>query len=214
MLFDEHRECRNQHGVKLTSDTLCKSSIVGSYHTQFLVFYPLFESNDVLGHIPYLFNRAATLNLEGVEDVLGLSFDGSLVGDVIGDSPHLLPVELLGIDEHTMVEVGLVDVEIHHARIRTADLGDVRIAETAAHLGSTAPVFDFSLYLWVATFDNAGNDGRALAGTVQVGYHFTDGTTGVELTKPCGDIGLGVVGRQFLLYVDDDDRYVKVAHGG
>ena len=113
-----------------------------------------------------------------------------------------------------MVEVGLVDVEVHHARIGAANLGDVGVAEAAAHLCGTAPVFNLGLHAGVATLDDACDDGRALAGTVQVGHHLADGAAGIEFAQPGGNVGFGVVGGQFLLHVDDDDGHIEVAHGG
>ena len=214
MLLDEHGEGGDEHGVELAGNAQCKSCIVGGNHAELLVLNPLLEGYDVLGHIPNLFDGAATLDLEGVEDVLCLGADGIFVGDVVGDGPHLLPVELLGIDKHAMVEVGLVDVEIHHARIGTTDLGDVGVAETATYLCGTAPILDLGLNAGITTFDNAGDDGRALAGTVEVGYHLAGGSASVELAQPGGDVGLVVVGSGLLLEVDDDDGHVEVAHGG
>ena len=112
-----------------------------------------------------------------------------------------------------MVEVGFVNIEVHHPRIGTAYLGNVGIAETATHLGSTAPVLNLSLHLGVTTLDNTGNNGRALTGTIQVSHHLANGTTGVELTQPGGNIGLGIVGCQLLLHVDNDNGHIQVAHG-
>ena len=214
VLLDEHGEGGDEHGVELAGDALCKSCIVGGNHAELLVLDPLLEGNDVLGHIPNLFDGAATFNLEGVEDVLSLGADGFLVGDVVGNVPHLFPIELLGIDIHAMVEVGLVDVEVHHAGIGATDLGDVGVAETTTYLGGTAPILDLGLSGGITTFDNASDDSAALAGTVEVGYHFAGGTASVELAKPGGDVGLLVVGSQLLLEVDDDDGHVEVAHGG
>ena len=214
MLLDEHRERGDEHRVELTGHTLGKTGVVRGNHAQLLVLHPLFEGDDVLRHVPHLLHGAATLDVERVEDVLRLGADGGLVGDVVGDGPHLLPVELLRVDEQTVVEVRLVDVQVHHAGVRTAYLCDVRVAETAAHLGGAAPVLNLALHLGVATLDDAGDDRRALAGTVQVGHHLADGTAGVQLAEPCGDVGLRVVGCQLLLHVHDDHGDIEVAHGG
>ena len=112
-----------------------------------------------------------------------------------------------------MVEVGLVDVEVHHARVRTSDLGDVRVAETTTHLSGTAPVLDLRLNSWIATFYDTSDDSRALTSTVEVGNHLTDGTASVEVAQPGGNIGLGIVGCQLLLQVHDDNGYVEVTNG-
>ena len=103
MLLDEHREGRNQHRVELAGNALGKAVVVRGYHAQLLVLHPLLEGHHILRHVPYLLDGTATLDVEGSQDVLGLGTDGRLVGDVVGYGPHLLPVELLGIDEHAMV---------------------------------------------------------------------------------------------------------------
>ena len=112
-----------------------------------------------------------------------------------------------------MVEVGLVNVEIHHTGVRTTNLCDVRIAEAATHLCCTAPVPNLCLYFGVTTLYDTRNHCRTLAGTVQVGYHLTNGATGIELAEPGGDIGLGIVWSQLLLYVDNDDRNIEISDG-
>ena len=112
-----------------------------------------------------------------------------------------------------MIEVGLVDVKVHHAWIRTTDLCDVGITETTTHLSSTTPILNLSLSTWVATFNHTSNDCRTLACTIQVGHHLTNGTAGIELAQPCGDVGLGIVGSQLLLQVHDDNGNVEVANG-
>ena len=112
-----------------------------------------------------------------------------------------------------MVEVGFVDIEVHHAGVGTAYLGDVGITETTTHLGGTAPVLDLSLYLRIATFNHTCNHGVALAGTLKVGYHLAHCTAGVEFAKPGGNVGMFVVGRLLLLHVDENNRHVKVAYG-
>lgn len=78
--------------------------------------------------------------------------------------------------------VGFVNVQVHHTGVRAADLGKVGIAEAAAHLCSTAPIFNFSLHTGVTALDHAGDNGMALTGAFQVSNHFTNGTTGVQFT--------------------------------
>ena len=212
MLFDKHREGRNEHRVELAGNTLGKTVVVRSNHAQLFVLDPLLEGYNVFGHIPYFFDGSAAFNLEGVENILSLGTDGSLIVDVIGNGPHLLPIELLGINKHTMVEVGLVDVEVHHARIRTTDLGNVRIAETTTHLCRTAPVLDFCLCARITAFHYARDDGRTFACTIQVGNHFAGGTASIQLAQPGWDVGFGIIRSLFLLEVHDDDRNVQVAN--
>ena len=212
MLFDEHGEGWNQHGVELTGNALGETVVVGGDETQFLVFHPLLEGNDIFRHVPYLLYGTATLDIKGVKDILCLCPDGSLIGDVIGNRPHLLPVKLFGVEPHTMIQVRLVNIQVHHTGIGTTDLCDVRITETTAYLCGTAPVLNLCLHLRVTTLYDTSDHCRALAGTVQVCDHLTDGATGIQLSQPDGDVRLLIIRSQFLLYVHDDYRYIEVTH--
>ena len=91
-------------------------------------------------------------------------------------------------------------------------MGEVCIAEAAAHLSGTAPIFNLSLHGGVTALDHTGDDGMALAGALQIRDHLTDGTAGVQLTQPCRDVGVGVVGRFLLLDIDQHDRHIQIAH--
>ena len=213
-LLDQHREGGNQHGIQHARLALCKAVIVGGHEGNLLVLDPLLKGNHVLGHIPDLFNRAAALNVEGVQNILRLGADGIFIGDVVSDGPHLLPVELLGVQPHTVVEVRLVDVEVHHAGIRAANLGQVRIAEAAAHLRGAAPVLNLGLYGGVTAFDHTGDDRMALACTLEVSDHLAHSAAGVEFAQPGGDVGVGVVGCLLLLDVDQHNGHIQIAHGG
>ena len=212
VLFDEHGESRNQHGVELTSHPLCKTSIVRGNHTEVLILHPLFEGHHILSHVPDFFNSTATLNLEGVEDILSLGTDSCLVSDVIGNRPHLFPVKLLGVDKHPVVEVGLIDIEVHHTRVGTSDLGNVGITESATYLCCTTPVLNLCLYLRITAFHHTSDHSMALASTLQVCHHLPHSTTGIELSEPRGDIGLLIVRCLFLLYIDQYHWYVQVTH--
>ncbi len=184
------------------------------HKAELLVAHPLLEGHDVFRHIPYLLDRAAALNVKGIEDLLGLGADRVLVGNIIGDRPHLFPVELLGVQPHAVVKVGLVDIKVHHAGVGAADLGQIRVAEAAAHLCGAAPVGDLAVDLTVPALDDAGDDGVALAGTLKVGDHLAHGAAGVQRAEPGGRVGVGIVRRFFLLQIDEHDRDVEVAHGG
>ena len=97
---------------------------------------------------------------------------------MVGYSPHLLPIKLLGIKPHAVVEVRFVDIQVHHARIRSSDLCDVRVAEPAAHLCCAAPLFDLALHFGIVTL-NTCNNGMPFAGTLKVGNHLAYGTAGI-----------------------------------
>ena len=147
-------------------------------------------------------------------DVGDLGGNHVLVGDVVGDCPHPLPVELLGVEGHAVVEVGLVDVEVHHARIGTTDLGDVGVTEAAAHLRGAAPVLDLGLGLGVTALDDARHHSMALAGAVEVGDHLANRAARVAHAEPLGSAGRIEVEAADLLQVDENHRHVEVAHGG
>ena len=213
-LLDEHGEGGDQHGVQHASLALGKAVVMGGDEGDLLVLDPLLEGHHIAGHLPDLFHGAAALDVKGVQNLLGLGTDNSLVGDVVGNSPHLLPVELLGVQPHPVVKVGLVDVQVHHAGVGTADLGQIGIPEAAAYLGSLAPVVDLSLNNRVAALHNAGDDRMALAGALQVGNHLAHSAAGVQLAQPFGGVGILVVGSAQLLHVHQNHRNIQIPHGG
>ena len=179
-----------------------------------LILNPLLNCNNIFCHIPNLLDGAAALNVEGIQNILCLGTDGSFIGDGVGDGPHLLPVELLGVEEHPVVQVGFVDVQVHHAGVRTTALCQIGVTEAAAHLSGTTPVLALGLHLRVAALDHAGDDGVTLASTLQVGHHLAHGTTGIQLAQPSGGVGIGVVRGFLLLDIHQYHGYVQVAHGG
>ena len=186
---------------------------MGSDQTQLLVLDPLLKSDHVFCHFPDFFNASAAFDIEGVKDFLSLCADRVFVGNVVGDDPHLFPVELLGIKSHLSVKVGLVDIKIHHAWIRSSDLGDVGIAESSSGLCCTAPVFDLSLNDGIAAFYDACDAGMSLAESFKVSYHFADSTACIAFAQPYRDIGVIVIeGFQFL-HIDKNDRNVQILDG-
>ena len=213
-LLDEHGEGWDQHTVQHTGLALCKTIVVGSDERDLLVLDPLLKGHDILSHVPDLFNGAAALDVEGVQDIFCLGADGGFVSDIVRDRPHLFPVELFGVQPHTVVEVGFVDVQVHHAGVRTTDLCQIGVTEAAAHLCGTAPVLDLGLHLRVTALDHAGNDGVTLAGALQICHHLTHGAAGVQFAQPGGSIGVGIVRGFLLLDIHQHHGYVQVAHGG
>ena len=187
---------------------------MGGDEGDLLLLHPLLESHHILRHLPDLLHRAAALDVEGVQDALGLGPDGILVGDAVGDGPHLLPVELFGIQPHSVVEVGFVDVQVHHAGVGPSNLGQIGVPEAAAHLGSFTPVLDFLLGVGVASFHHAGDDGMALSRPLQIGHHLAHRPAGVELAQPGGGIGVGVIRGLLLLEVHQHHRHVQIPDGG
>ncbi len=184
---------------------------MGGDERDVLILDPLLECDDVFRHVPDSLDGGAAFDVEGVDDVLRLLADGVFIINVVGDVPHVLPVELLGVEAHSVIQVGLVDVEVHHAGIRTADLRDVRLTEAAADLGGFAPVLDLRFDVGVSPFHDTGDDGMSLAGTLEVSDHFADSAAGVEFAEPGRDVGLFIDRRQFLLDVDQNDGDVEVS---
>ena len=213
-LLDKHGERRDQHAVQHACLALGKAVVVGSNEGNFFILDPLLERHDILGHVPDLFHRAAAFDVEGVQDIFCLGADGGFVGDIVRDRPHLFPVELFGVQPHTVVEVGLVDVQVHHAGVRTTDLCQIGVTEAAAHLCGTAPVLDLGLYLRVTALDHAGNDGVTLAGALQICHHLTHGAAGVQFAQPGGSIGVGIVRGFLLLDIHQHHRHIQIANSG
>ncbi len=213
-LLDEHGKRRDEHGVEHAGLALGIAVVVASDQTDLLVLDPLLKGDNVLGHLldGLVGDLGAALDVEGVENLGGLGIHGSPVVDVVGDGPHLLPVKLLGVEAQTVVEVGLVDIEVHHARVRTADLGNVGTTQATTYLGGTAPLLELLGHSRVATLDDTGHDGMTLAGAVKVGHDLSGGAAGVQIAQPRGDVGIGIVGLGLLLHVDHDDGHIQVAH--
>ena len=170
----------------------------------------------MLCHIQNIFVicGSATLYFEGIDDVLCLRLNSFGIGNIICNSPHIFPVKLLGIQAHSVVKVGLIDIEIHHSGIRAADLGNIGLTETSADLSCLTPIFDLSCHLGVAAFYHAGDYSMSLACTLQVCHSLTYGTTGIQVTQPDGNIGIGIVRCQLLLHIDTYYRHVQIADCG
>ena len=215
-LLDEHRERRDEHGVEHARLALGVAVIVARHQADLLVTHPLLKRQHVARHLldGLVRNRGAALHVKRVENLGRLRVDCRLVIHAIGNGPHLLPVELLGVETQAVVEVGLVDVEVHHARIGAANLGNVGAAQAATHLGGTAPLVKLARDLWVAALHHAGDDRVTLARAVEVGYDLAGGAASVEVAQPGGDVGRGVVGLRLLLHVHHHHGHVEVAHRG
>ena len=113
-----------------------------------------------------------------------------------------------------MIEICLVDIQVHHAGIGASNLRKVRIAEAAADLRRFAPVGDFRVNLRVSALDNPGNDGVTLSGPLQIGYHFTHRAAGIQFAQPCRGICVRVIRGLLLLQIDQNDRHVQIPDGG
>ena len=209
-LFDQHRECRDQHTVKDTCLTLCKSVIMGSNHAEMFVFYPFLECNNVFCHIPYFFDRAAILNIKSIKNILCFCTDHFFICDIVSNRPHFFPIKLFGVQEHSVVQVCLIDVKVHHTRIRSSDLSDIGIAESSSYLCSLAPVFDLCLNSRISTLNYTCNNSMSLACSFQIGNCFTYSTAGISFTKPCSDICVIIIQCFELLNVHKNNRNIKI----
>ncbi len=172
---------------------------------QLFLFHPGLKGHQVAGHLPNLLNGAAALDVKGVQNVLRLLPDGSLVGNIVRDGPHLFPVKLLGVQPHPVIQVGLVDVQVHHTGIGPADLGQVCVPKTAADLGGLAPVLNLRLHNGIAALHHAGDNSMALAGPLQVGHHLSHGAAGhVQIPHGGQHVVGGGVGQQ----LEDDQVHI------
>ncbi len=111
-----------------------------------------------------------------------------------------------------MIQICLIDIEIHHARIRSADLGKIGITETSSDLGGPAPFLDLFCDFGIAAFHNTGDHSTALAGTVEVCDHLTDCTAGIELTQPCRIVCMFIIRSFLLLHIDQNYRYIEISY--
>ena len=186
---------------------------MGGDQAEFFILDPLLKGDDIFCHLPYFFYASAAFNVKGVQNILCLCAYGCLICDIVCDSPHLFPVKLLGVEEHAAVKVGFVNIEIHHTGIRSADLGNVGITESAPDLGRAAPVFYFCLYGGIASLDNAGNNGKPFAEALKVCGTFADSTAGIAFTEPGGNICMVIVQCFKFLYIHQYHRYIQITDG-
>jgi len=187
---------------------------VRSNESNLLILHPLLKGNHILCHIPDLFNRTATLEVEGVQNVLCLSIYGCFIGDVISNRPHFLPVELLGVQEHPVVEIGFVNVQVHHAGVWTANLRQISIPEATAHLSGFAPVLNFCFGNKIATLHHSSDNSVALSCTFQISNHLADRTAGVQFTQPGSSVSIGVVRSLLLLQVHQNHWHIQIPDSG
>ena len=157
---------------------------MGSNQAKLFVLHPLLKGNHIFCHFPYFFYTSAALDIKSVENILCLCADCFLVGNLIGNGPHLFPVKLLGIKVHSSVKIGLVDIKVHHARIRSSHLSDVGVAESSSYLSRTAPLLDFFLYAGVAAFNNSRNHSMTLSVPFKVSHHLAHSAAGIAFAKP------------------------------
>ena len=113
-----------------------------------------------------------------------------------------------------MVEVGLIDIQVHHARVGPANLGKVGVPEAPPHLGGFAPLRNLRLGVGVAPLHHPGDHRVALACPLQIGYHLAHSPAGVKFAQPGGGIGIGVVRSFLFLQVHQHHRYVQIPHSG
>ena len=115
---------------------------------------------------------------------------------------------------HPPVQVGLVDVEVHHAGVGSSDLGDVGVAESSSDLSRAAPFRDFLSDAGISAFDHAGDHRVALAEPLQVGHHLAYRSAGIAFAQPGSDVGVVIVQRFQLLDVDQNHGNVQILHRG
>ena len=181
-LLNQHGEGRNQHAVQDACLALRKSIVMRRDQAQLLILDPLFKSHDILGHLPDFFDASAAFDIKSIQNILRLCADRLFIRDIIGNRPHGFPVELLRIYMHSSVQVGFINIQIHHTRIGSADLRQIRIPKSSSNLRRTAPVLDLCLYLRIAAFYYAGDHRMSLSESLQIRYHLADSTAGIALS--------------------------------
>ena len=209
-LFDQHGKCRDQHAVQFSGNPFGKAVIMGCHHAKLFFFHPLFKCNDIFCHIPYGLYRCTALDVKGIQNLLCLGADCGLICNRIRDCPYFLPVELFRIKSHPVVKIGFIDIQVHHSRIWSSDLGNIGVAESSAYLGCPAPLIDFLCHVSISAFYNTGDDGMTFARTLQIGYHLTDCSTGIQLTEPFWRIGIGIIRCFPLLHIHKHNRHIQV----
>ena len=183
---------------------------MGSDHSKMLVFYPLLKSNYIFCHIPYFLNGAAALNIECIKDILCFCPDCLLICNIISDRPHLLPVELFCVEEHSVIEVCLINIQIHHTRIWSSDLRNVSLTESSSYLSSLAPVFDLSLNCRISAFYNACDNRMSLACSLKVSNCLAYSTACIAFTQPGGNVSVLIIQRFDLLNVYKNNRNIQI----
>ena len=111
---------------------------------------------------------------------------------------------------HPSVQIGFVNIEIHHARIWPANLRNIRIAESSSGLCGKAPLLNLFLNIRISAFHHAGNHRMPLAEPLQIRHHFSHRSTGIPFSKPCCDIRMIVIQRLQLLKVHQHDRHIQI----
>ena len=146
------------------------------------ILYPFLKGYHIFCHIPYFLNGSAAFDLKGIQDFLSFCTDCILICNIISNGPHFLPVELFGIQEHSVVQVCLINIEIHHTRIWSSDLCDIGITESSSYLGCLTPVFDLCLNSRISPFYNTCDHRMSLACSLQVCYSFAYCTACIPLS--------------------------------
>ena len=185
---------------------------MGSNHTEVLGFYPFLECYNIFCHIPYFFDCAATFDIKSIQNILCFCTNCFFVCDIISNSPHFFPVKLFGIQEHSVIQVGLINVQIHHTRIRSSDLSNVSITKSSSYLSCLAPVFDLSLNSRIAAFYNTCDNSMSLAGSFKVSNSFSNSTTCITFAQPCCDICVIIIQCFQFLNVYQNNRNIKITN--
>ena len=210
-LLDQHGKCRDQHTVKNTGLALSKAIIMGSDHTKMLVFYPLLKGNHIFCHIPYFFDCAAAFDLKSIQNVLSFCTDCVFICDIVCNRPHLFPVKLLGIKEHSVIEVCFINVQIHHSRIWSADLRNVSLTKSSSDLSSLAPVFNLCLNSRISAFYHTCDHRMSFACSLKVCNSFAYSSAGIAFSQPGSNICMLIIQSFQLLDVYQHYRNIQIA---
>ena len=113
---------------------------------------------------------------------------------------------------HPSVQVGLVNIEIHHTRIRSSDLCDIRIAESSSHLSRAAPFPDLFLNARISALNDACDHGMSLAIALKVCNHLAYSAAGITFTQPGRDVRVVIIQGLYLLYIYKDNRHIQILY--
>ena len=105
-----------------------------------------------------------------------------LITDLISNSPHTLPVKLLGVETEFTIEIRLIDVEIHHTWVWPSNLSNIGLAESATNLSRTTPLLNLSLYIWITALDHTSDHIMTHIIAIQISHHFANSTACIEFT--------------------------------
>ena len=186
---------------------------MGCHHSKIFLFYPFFKCHNVFCHIPYRLNGSCfsvfvRCYIKCLKNIFRLCPDCILVCDMICDCPHFFPVKLFCIKSHAVIQIGFINIQIHHSRIRSSDLCDIGITESSSDLCCLTPLFYLRCHIVISTFHNTGDYCMSLSCSFKICNHLSDCSTCIQLAKPCWCICIGIIRCLTFLNIHKNNRYI------